>query len=90
MNDSAYFDRFTVNLPNEATEDCSAQGDVSEACEYWADKIEIEATPGDIRSELKEWGAWEDDELTDDDKNKARIIWISACNIKEERYSNDA
>lgn len=42
------------------------------------------ATPSAIRAELKKYGAWTDDELADDEMNRRRIIWVAACNIKEE------
>jgi len=37
-----------------------------------------------MRDELREYGAWNDDELSDFDANAARIVWIAACNIAEE------
>jgi len=36
-----------------------------------------------IRDELKEYGAWNDDELTDDDANCTRIVCIAGGNIRE-------
>lgn len=36
-----------------------------------------------IRSALKEYGAWDDDELQDDDQNRARALWLAACDIRE-------
>lgn len=44
--------------------------------------------PADIlRDELREYGAWEDDELTDHDTNLLRILWIAAGDIVEETNS---
>ena len=40
--------------------------------------------PDAIRAELYECGAWEQDELTDEAANRARIVWIAAGNIIEE------
>ena len=37
-----------------------------------------------IRQELREYGAWEDGELADDDMNWVRILWIGANDISEE------
>jgi len=41
--------------------------------------------PEDIRAELKEYGygAWDAEELADDAKNQARILWIAAGDINE-------
>ena len=34
--------------------------------------------PAFLRSELKEWGAWDDEQLADHDENQSRILWL-AC-----------
>jgi len=40
--------------------------------------------PDPIKEELKEYGAWSEEELNDVEQNKARIIWIACGNIVEE------
>lgn len=42
--------------------------------------------PKAIKAELYEYGAWEEEELSDEQLNKARILWIAAGNIREELY----
>lgn len=79
-----YFNRFIVEMPLEAVQDCSHQGACDDDVAYWAPKIKIDATPDDIRAELKEYGAWDGEELADDKANKECIVWIAAGNIKEE------
>jgi hypothetical protein len=37
-----------------------------------------------IRKELKYCGAWDDEELANDAKNRLRIVWIAAGNIRDE------
>jgi hypothetical protein len=37
-----------------------------------------------LRKELKEYGAWSDDDLADHDANLQRILWIAAGDIHEE------
>ena len=83
----AYFNRFTIEMPQEAAEACSHQGACDEDVAWWAPRITrpAEATPKRLRAELNEYGAWEDDELADDDVNWLRIVWIAAGNIKEEK-----
>lgn len=39
--------------------------------------------PEDLKKELKEYGAWEDDELDDHNLNLQRILWIACANILE-------
>lgn len=41
--------------------------------------------PDKLRDELRQWGAWDETELADDHANRERIIWIAACNIREEK-----
>lgn len=41
-------------------------------------------TAENIRAELDEYGAWDESELTDDQTNRERIVWIAGCNITEE------
>lgn len=41
-------------------------------------------TAENIRRELKEYGAWDDSELTDDKQNWSRLLWIAAWNIYED------
>lgn len=41
----------------------------------------------DLIKELKEYGAWDNEELQDRQENDARIIWIAAGDIAEEYAS---
>jgi hypothetical protein len=77
---------FVVAMPAAAVRECSAPGRRDEAVARWAREIERprECTPAALRAELRETGAWEEDELRDDAQNWERIIWIAACNIKED------
>jgi hypothetical protein len=80
----ASFNRFEIGMPKEAVDDMSASGSVDSSVAYWKPKIKISATPDQIRAELKEYGAWDAEDLSDDDANLGRILWIGAGNIKEE------
>ena len=45
----------------------------------WAHHFDdSQASPAVIRAELKECGAWSDDELRDDDENRHRFLWVLA------------
>jgi hypothetical protein len=46
------------------------------------DKIDPEL----LRSELKEYGAWDANELANHEDNLDRILWIAGCDIREETY----
>lgn len=82
---TAYFDRFSIDLPDEAVQDCSHQGQCDADVEAWAGRIArpADATPEALAAELKEYGAWDAEQLADDAANWHRIIWIAAGNIKE-------
>lgn len=42
-----------------------------------------------IREVLEGYGAWDDAELMDKEKNIERLLWIAACDIAEESYNGD-
>ncbi len=83
----AVFNAFEVELPRDAIEACSHTGRCDADVEQWAPLIQRtkECTPEALQKELYECGAWEEDELQDDQENWKRIIWIAAGNISEER-----
>jgi hypothetical protein len=37
----------------------------------------------DIRKELEEYGAWDEEELADDEQNRKRLLWVLVGNVKE-------
>lgn len=37
-----------------------------------------------LTAELKEWGAWDTEELADHSQNLRRILWLAACDITEQ------
>lgn len=41
--------------------------------------------PESIRSQLRGYGAWDEEELKDDKRNQARILWIACGDIREEK-----
>lgn len=82
----AQFERFALSMPLEASRDCSHSGQCDADVEHWAGKIPrpAEITPEALRAELKEYGAWDEQELADDAANWRRLIWSAANNIAEE------
>lgn len=89
----ASFNRFELRLNGAAVADCSHSGQCDSDVAYHAPKVreQMEAdnfpnkpTPEKIREELKEYGAWDESQLSDDDANWTRIVWIAACNIAED------
>jgi hypothetical protein len=51
--------------------------------DYIAEQFD-KISPEDIRAELREYGAWEKEELADDAENRARLLWCACGMIKED------
>lgn len=86
----ASFNRFEFRLSGAAVTDICRSGSNDEAVDYWKDKVMEQVatddfpnkpTPDSIREELKEYGAWDDEELADNDANWQRLVWVAAWNI---------
>jgi hypothetical protein len=43
--------------------------------------------PEVLRKELREYGAWDDEDLADHAQNLQRILWIAAGDIVENQWS---
>lgn len=93
LRDMAYraadFERFTLSLPGDEIDAFPPCGDATDAVEtilqYASVSAQLDAIgAAKICDELSEYGAWDDEELSDNDKNRMRIVWIAAGKIKEE------
>ena len=85
------YGKIELNITKAQAEKCSHAGD----CE--ADVIALRQVPA-IRRQLakikqctladclKEYGAWDDDELSNHDYNLSRLLWIACCDISEGRF----
>lgn len=89
----ASFNRFEMRMPGEAVEDIAQSGTNGEMVAHWAPKVSAlcesdgfanRPTPDKIRAELKEYGAWDAEELSDDAANWLRLVWTAAWNIAED------
>jgi hypothetical protein len=89
----AAFNRFELRLPGKCVIDCSHQGQFDEDVAHWAPLIKKQVkkdnfinkpTAEKIKEELLDYGAWDDEELQDEDQNWHRLVWIASCNIAEE------
>ncbi len=89
----ASFNRFELRLSGEAVCAIAHAGpcdaDVAQyapivRAQMEANNFPNKPTPEKIRAELKEYGAWDAEELADDDQNWLRLVWSAACNIAED------
>ena len=87
---TTYFDRFTIALALEDALNCSHPGacdnDVAEVLtlDYVRNQFK-HINDHDLSTELRDYGAWDAEELSDRAANEARIIWIAAGNIRDEQ-----
>ena len=80
FNDRAAISR----LPEDCIADCSSPGqDATEACNYWIERLSLEAPPWLLREHLEEYGAWSKAELCDHQANLRRLLWTWACDCRE-------
>jgi len=87
----ASFNRFDLQLPRAAVEDISRPGPADEAVDRWAPNIprSKHITPEKLAAELKDYGAWEPEELADDEANWQRIIWQAALEIRDQERKRE-
>lgn len=43
--------------------------------------------PADVRAELENYGAWDDEELADHDANIQRLLWLACGDIVDEAHA---
>ena len=86
MAKDVYFNSFTITLPDQAVEDIARPGQqADDAVVHWQPRIDLTGIDdADLRSELAEYGAWDDAQLADRHENEQRILWVAACNIRED------
>lgn len=93
----ASFNRFECRVSGQAVLDIARSGPADAAVDFHLpgflaqikkDNFPNKPTKEAIRRELKEYGAWEADELLSGKDNLSRLLWIAACNIAEEEKPN--
>jgi hypothetical protein len=87
----ATFERFEIKMTLAQAEGASHQGqcddDVAALLTEPSIKRQLAKIPAaSIAAELAEYGAWDDEELSDVAANQERIVWIAAGNIVEEQH----
>ncbi len=81
--------RIELEISPEDAESCSHSGDCEDSVLALMDKPYIKnqlerINPEYLKEELKEYGAWDEDELDDFEKNQMRILWLACCDISEQ------
>lgn len=75
----------TITMPVAAIQACYTEGSNDVAVAYWVKSPDIEwnISPDKIRAELSEYGAWNAEELADDQANRERLLWSACWDIRE-------
>jgi hypothetical protein len=74
---------YISDFPREAIDDCSGEGDATEAVAYWVERLDFRPDPEATRLTLKEYGAWCDEDLADDEENRHRLFWVMMGDFAE-------
>ena len=78
------YGNFTASIPVECVRECSASGAVDESVAYWVKKLHFDAPEPLAAKWLKEFGAWDDEELADHAANVRRVLWLACCDLREQ------
>lgn len=86
---NAMFNRFELYMSEDTARSGSHQGPCDDDVRAISLEPEIaeqldKINPADIAAELREYGAWDDAELSDNDANRQRIVWIACGNIRDD------
>lgn len=69
----------------DALKDCGRGGqDATEAVAFVRSQFTVTGDEADCKAYLRGYGAWDDDELEDHDRNLERLVWLTGCGINEE------
>lgn len=85
----AQFNHFEIQMTLKQAQSASHSGqcddDVKALLQLPKIKRQLVKIPdNDLQAELKEYGAWDSEELANRQDNENRIVWIAACDIAEE------
>lgn len=68
---------YSEDFPAAAVTDCSGPGPADEAVEHWVTRLAFTVPADDARRFLKGYGAWDAEELADDEQNLRRVFWLA-------------
>ena len=85
----ASFNRFEIEMTKAQAESCSHPGACDSDVLFLSKNPKIirqfkKIDPLDVAAELKEYGAWNVEELKDTEQNIQRILWLATGNILDE------
>lgn len=90
----AYFNYIDgLEVPDWVVDSCPQSGNCDNALAEFREDDEVKAEldkldPEQLKKELAEYGAWDDEQLNNHDENLTRILWIAIGNIWEEKHED--
>jgi hypothetical protein len=86
----AYFERFVIELTRDEAHTGYHVGKCNDDIAWLRTQRHIDEqlcalSEEDVRSELEEYGAWDDDELADHDANLSRVLWLACGDIYDQK-----
>ena len=82
-----------IKITNACLDNFPKTGKQDESVEAWVEKLRpyLDSIPAElIRRTLKSYGAWDVDELSDDEANLRRWLWLAVGNCKEQKARGEA
>lgn len=81
--------RIELSMTLEQAESCSHPGPCDADVSFLSREPEIASQlaaidPETLKGELREYGAWDDEELSDHAQNLQRLLWIAANDVTEQ------
>tara|TARA_R110002020_G_scaffold367847_1_gene579754 strand:+ start:848 stop:1135 length:288 start_codon:yes stop_codon:yes gene_type:complete len=73
------------SIPVEALQDCYHQGCCDEDVSFWVKKLDFDFPVDMGKNWLKEFGAWNEKQLSDHGENKHRILWLLSGNFQDDQ-----
>lgn len=81
----------TIDQAENGSHQGSCDDDIAELLKEPAIAEQLDEIGADkLRLAMKEAGAWDADELANDDDNRARALWQACCNAKEDMRDGEA
>lgn len=78
----------SLNITKAVANECSRSGNNEYSVNYYMNlpkykKQLLKLDKEQVRNELNEYGAWEDDELENHEDNLQRLFWLACGNISD-------
>ena len=74
-----------TKLPKKLIDDAPSSGPFDDYADWILKNYDVIVSLEDSKKHLKSYGAWHGNELNNLEENKARLLWVSILDCKEEK-----